>query len=78
MVRLTAGQGPHGGKRCCGLEVTYFKIVQELSERHLLPVGLHALDLKAIPQSPVDFIVLQAETAKSECWWSREAQQLKL
>lgn len=38
---------------------TYFKVVQKLSECHLLPIGLQTCDLKAIPQRPVHFIVLQ-------------------
>lgn len=29
---------------------TYFKVVQELSECHLLPIGLQPCDLEAIPQ----------------------------
>lgn len=37
---------------------TYFKVVQELLECHLLSTGLQPCDFKPIPQRPIDFIVL--------------------
>lgn len=48
-------------KRCITMwegVATYFKVVQELSKCHLLSTGLQPCDFKAIPQRPIDFIVL--------------------
>lgn len=38
---------------------TYFEVVQELSECHLLAAWLQPCDFESIPQRPLDFVVLQ-------------------
>ena len=47
-------------------EGTYLEIVDELPEGHLLAVGLDALHLEAIPQRPVDFVILRPSRDERE------------
>lgn len=39
----------------------YLKVVEELSEGHLLPTGLQTFHFKAVPKRPVNFIILPGE-----------------